>query len=39
MEPLTVETFNPDMINTINLEQKKSWQHQLHCSKVRIQWR
>ena len=24
MEPLTIETFNPDMIKVINSEQKKS---------------
>ena len=24
MEPLTIETFNPDMIKTINSEQKKA---------------
>ena len=34
MEPPTIETFNPDMIKVINSEQKKSWQHQLHFSKV-----
>ena len=34
MEPLTIETFNPDMIKAINSEQKKIWQHQLHFSKV-----
>ena len=27
MEPLTIKTFNPDMIKTINSEQKKAGEH------------
>ena len=39
MEPLTIETFNPDKIKVISSEQKRAGNVKLHFSKIRVQWK